>query len=107
MEYLYNECGYSLADIGKVYKVSKQVVWKWMKRFNIDRRGCGGTASEYNKRKYRNRFYLRQQYTTLGLSISRIAKDLGFHKSIIGRWLIKFNIPRRPTGRHKERGLNE
>lgn len=101
LEYFYCVRGYSLADIGKIYKVSKQIIWKWMKKFDIDRRGCGGTASKYNKRKYRNRFYLKQQYITLGLSISKIAENLGFHKSIIGRWLVKFNIPRRPKGRHK------
>lgn len=102
LEYFYLECGYSLADIGKIYKVSKQIIWKWMKKFNIDRRGCGGTASKYNKRKYRNRFYLYQQYITLGLSTPEIARNEGICKSIIARWLVKFNIPRRPRGRHKK-----
>ena len=101
LEYYYNECGYSMAEIGKFYSVSKQTILRWMKKFNIDRRGFGATWSKYNHKKYRNRFYLHQQYVTLGLSTITIARNLGCCKSIIPRWLIKFNIPRRRKGRHK------
>ncbi len=101
LERLYNESGYSMAEIGKRYGTSKQTILTWMKKFDIDRRGFGATYSKYNHKKWRNRHYLKQQYVTLGLSTITIARNLGCSKSIIARWLIKFNITRRPIGRHK------
>ena len=105
LEHLYNEYGYSMREIGRIYGVSKQTILRWMKNFNIDRRGFGATYSKYNHRKYRNRHYLRQQYITLNLSTVVIGENLKCSKSIISYWLIKFNIPIRPKGRHKKRRI--
>lgn len=101
LEYFYNEEGLSIVDIAKLYKVCQKTIYNWMKRFNIDRRGYGGTASRFNKKMYKNRHYLKQQYIAVGLSTLQIARKLSVHKSIIAKWLIIFNIPRRPAHRHK------
>ena len=95
-----------MAEIGRWYSTSKQTILRWMKKFNIDRRGFGATWSRYNHKLYRNRFYLYQQYVTLDLSTITIAQNLGCSKSIIARWLVKFNIPRKSIGRRKG-GKNE
>ena len=101
LEFLYNEQGLSLVDIAKLYKVCQRTIQNWMKRFNIDRRGFGGTASRFNGKMYKNRHYLKQQYIAVGLSTLEIAVKQGVHKSIIAKWLVKYNIPRRPAHRHK------
>lgn len=103
LEYLYIECMCSLAEIGRIYNVSKSTIRDWMIRFDIDRRGFGARGAGINKKMYRNRFYLRQQYLTLGLSTVQIARNLGVNKTIIVRWLKKFNIPRRPANKHKKK----
>ena len=102
LEYFYNEEGLSIVDIAKLYNVCQKTIHNWMKKLNIDRRGCGGTASRFNKKMYKNRFYLRQQYIAVGLSTLQIAEKLRVHKSISAKWLIIFNIPRRPAHRHKQ-----
>lgn len=107
LEYLYIECGYSTREIGRIYKIAHTTILDWLEKFNIERRGFGATSSKFNKRMYRNRFYLRQQYITLGLSILQIAKKEKVHKTVIARWLIKFNIPRRPAHRHKKLQIKE
>lgn len=107
LEYLYNECGYSTREIAKIYKVDHRTIYSWMVKFDIDRRGFGATYSKFNNRMYRNRFYLKQQYITLGLTCLQIAKKEEVHKSMIARWLIKFNIPRRPANRHKKEVIRE
>ena len=104
LEYLYIECGYSMREIGLIYKVTKSTILYWLKKFNIDRRGFGATYSKFNNRMYRNRFYLKQQYITLKLSTLQIAIKEKVHKSMIARWLIKFNISRRPAYRYNRGG---
>ncbi len=101
LEYLYCEQGLSLADIANFYKVTKRTIHNWMIKFNVERRGSGGTASRFNKKMYRNRYYLKQQYITLGLSTLQIAEKEKVCKQVIAKWLIIFHIPRRPIGRHK------
>jgi len=46
---------------------------------------------------YKNRDYLIKQYITNDLSISKIAKDCGVCLNTIHRYLIRFDIPRRPA----------
>jgi len=101
LEYLHNERGYSMHEIGRFYGVSHSTIRYWIIKFNIDRRGFGATYSKFNNRMYRNRFYLRQQYITLGLSTLQIAKKENTHKTVIAHWLAIFNISRRPAHAYK------
>jgi len=105
LEYLHDECGFSMREIGKIYKISHSTIRYWMIKFNIDRRGFGATYSKFNHRMYRNRFYLKQQYITLKLSTLQIAIKENIHKSMVARWLIKFNIPRRSAYRYNQGGF--
>lgn len=95
LEYLYIELGYSTPDIAKFYGCDPTTIRKWMIKHNIPRRSCAGTATKYNKKMYRNRHYLRQQYLILKLSTEEIARKEKVSSTSVRTWMKKFNIPAR------------
>ena len=95
LEEMYYERMMSTYDIARYYNCHPSTIRKWMIKHDLERREQAGTSRRFNGRMYKNRHYLRQQYLTLKLSVTEIAKKEGTSGSSVRRWLIKFNIPRR------------
>ena len=95
LEYLYYELGMSMRDMAKHYNCHYSTIRKWMIKHGLERRGPAGTATKYNNRMYRNRFYLHQQYLILCLSLAEIAEKEHISPSSVRRFMIKYRIPRR------------
>lgn len=103
LEGKYLDEGLSGREIASLCNVCHTIIYKWMKRFDINRREKGATNSKWNNRMYRNRFYLIQQYKTLGLSTSEIAKKEDVYPSVIRHWMIIFHIKRKNQGRYRRK----
>jgi len=91
--------GYQIAD---KCGVTSGTIYRWLRKFDIERQGPDRTPSVYEDgsgRLYTDESWLRKQYIELKKSSPEIAADCDTANSVIYRWLEKFDIDRRGHGK--------
>ncbi len=88
----------SVPRIAEVCEVDADTIYKWMKRFGIERRDGGGVPMTGNKKKYHDKEWLNCKYYGEDTSISEIAEVCEVDVGTIRRWMDIFDIERRDSG---------
>jgi transposase len=100
---LYIKEGKTMEEIASIFNVSKEAIFKWLKKFKIERK-IPTISIEKSDKKLSEipKEELKQILTDLynkGLSLAQIAELYSTTKQAVREWFLKFNIPRRKTSK--------
>jgi len=94
LEKRYIEEKLSTTEIGEICGVTRAIPRRWLIKYNISRRFCY-ESKRINKKEFENKDWLYQKYIIERLTMDKIAKLLGVSRTLISKYLKKYNIPSR------------
>jgi len=82
----------SSQKIADLTNISRKAIDRWLNKHEIPKRGFGGSRGK------KPRQWLYNKYIVEKKSLNDISREISEDRKTIHRWLINYNIPRRPQG---------